>query len=119
MITKMKPDYDDGRNIFEIEFMVDGREYEYDVLSSSGAIVSYSCDIKNMSALVGDGWVSMEEAKAIVLQHAGLDSAQFAKIKMDHEDGLEVYELKFMGNGAKYKYEVCTNGKIKEYKMKT
>ena len=35
------------------------------------------------------------------------------------EDGVEVYELKFMANGAKYKYEVCTNGKIKKYKMET
>lgn len=117
MITKMKPDYDDGRNVFEIEFVVEGKEYEYDILSSSGAIVSYSCDVKNMAALGGDGWVSMEEAKAIALQHAGLASAQFTKLKMDHEDGLEVYELKFMANGAKYKYEICTNGKIKKYKM--
>lgn len=119
MITKMKPDYDDGRSIFEIEFMVDGKEYDYDVLSSSGAIVSYSCDIKNLAALGGEGRVSMEEAKAIALEHAGLDSAQFAKMKMDYEDGVEVYELKFMANGAQYKYEVCTNGKIKKYKMET
>ena len=119
MITKLKQDYDDGRSVFEVEFMVDGKEYDYDVLSSSGSIVSYSCDIKNIAALAGEGRVSMEEAKAIALEHAGLDSAQFAKMKMDYEDGVEVYELKFMANGAQYKYEVCTNGKIKKYKMET
>ena len=119
MITKLKPDYDDGRSIFEIEFMVDGKEYDYDVLSASGAIVSYSCDIKNPAALAGGGRISMEEAKAIAVEHAGVSGAQFMKMKMDYEDGVEVYDLKFMANGAQYKYEVCTNGKIKKYKMET
>lgn len=119
MITKLKPDYDDGRSIFEVEFFVDGKEYDYDILSSSGAIVSYSCDIKNIAALSGDGRISMEEAKVIALEHAGIDGAQFMKQKMDYEDGVEVYELKFMANGAQYKYDVCTNGKIKKYKMET
>lgn len=48
--------------------------------------------------------VDMAAPKVIALEHAGLASTQFSKMKIDHEDGVEVYELKFRANGVKYKY---------------
>jgi len=37
-------DYDDGRMIYEVEFEVNGREYEYDIDAITGEIISYDIE---------------------------------------------------------------------------
>lgn len=60
-------------------------------------------------------YISMEDAKAIALQNAGLssDSVSFTEAKRDHDDGIIVYELEFIANGMEYEYEInAVNGEI-------
>ena len=68
------------------------------------------------------GTISMERAKEIALQHAGVsaDSVQFLKTRSDYEDGVLVYEIEFVRKNGniwqEYDYEIAAaSGKIVSY----
>lgn len=42
---KAHADRDDGRNVYEIEFTVNGMEYEFDIDAASGTILDFDADI--------------------------------------------------------------------------
>ena len=129
-----KRDYDNGRSVYEIEFVVASGngylEYDYDIATADGSIVSFDYDIEGYTAPVttqpaatqATGSITVEEAKTIALNHAGLtaDAVTFVKAKRDYDDGRLVYEIEFVttsGNGyLEYDYEVeAATGSILSY----
>ena len=56
----------------------------------------------------GDGQISLEKAKGIVLADAGLANGDvtFTKAKLDYEDGIAVYDIEFYTAAYEYEYEV-------------
>ena len=129
-----KRDYDNGRSVYEIEFVVaSGKgylEYDYDIATADGSIVSFDYDIEGYAAPVtakpaatqAKGSITVEEAKTIALNHAGLtaDAVTFVKAKQDYDDGRLVYEIEFVttsGNGyLEYDYEIdAATGNILSY----
>ena len=129
-----KRDYENGRSVYEIEFVVASGngylEYDYDIATADGSIVSFDYDIEGYAAPVtaqpaatqATGSITVEEAKTIALNHAGLtaDAVTFVKAKQDYDDGRLVYEIEFVttsGNGyLEYDYEIDTaTGSILSY----
>lgn len=129
-----KRDYENGRSVYEIEFVVvSGNgylEYDYDIATADGSIVSYDYDIEGYTAPITTqpgttqttGSITVEEAKTIALNHAGLtaDAVTFVKAKQDYDDGRLVYEIEFVtssGNGyLEYDYEIdAATGSILSY----
>ena len=55
-ITKAFKSYDDGREVFEIEFYVNGTEYDMDVDVNSGRITDFSTEYHGMQATQGYGF---------------------------------------------------------------
>ena len=129
-----KRDYDNGRSVYEIEFVVASGngylEYDYDIATADGSIVSFDYDIEGYAAPVtaqpaatqAKGSITVEEAKTIALNHAGLtaDAVTFVKAKQDYDDGRLVYEIEFVttsGNGyLEYDYEIdAATGSILSY----
>ena len=129
-----KRDYDNGRSVYEIEFVVASGngylEYDYDIATADGNIVSFDYDIEGYAAPVtaqpaatqAKGSITVEEAKTIALNHAGLtaDAVTFVKAKQDYDDGRLVYEIEFVttsGNGyLEYDYEIeAATGSILSY----
>ena len=129
-----KRDYDNGRSVYEIEFVVASGngylEYDYDIATADGSIVSFDYDIEGYAAPVtaqpaatqATGSITVEEAKTIALSHAGLtaDAVTFVKAKQDYDDGRLVYEIEFVttsGNGyLEYDYEIeAATGSILSY----
>lgn len=47
VFTSQKLDYDDGREIYELEFNDGVNEYDYDISANSGVIVKYSVEALN------------------------------------------------------------------------
>ena len=45
--TKQHLDKDDGRTVYEIEFVVNGMEYEFDIDAATGAILEFDADLKD------------------------------------------------------------------------
>ena len=44
LYTKVKKDYDDGMEVYEVEFRVGFVEYEYEIEVASGQIISFDID---------------------------------------------------------------------------
>ncbi|MCD8122795.1 MAG: PepSY domain-containing protein [Clostridiales bacterium] len=63
--------------------------------------------------------VTLEEAKAIALEHAGLDSDEvtFTKVKLDWDDGIHVYEIEWYTDSfVEYEYEIhASTGAILDF----
>lgn len=56
----------------------------------------------------GDTYISLDEAKQIAFDHAGVDgtNAKFDDQEFDMDDGVPSYELEFKINGNEYEYDI-------------
>lgn len=64
------------------------------------------------------GMISENEAKELALADAGIDGgeAQFTYVKLDREDGRQVYELKFRTDTERLEYEIdAITGQVVNY----
>lgn len=64
------------------------------------------------------GTITLEQAKEIALNHAGLtaDAAYFEKAKLDYDDGIQIYEVEFKSGNAEYEYEIdAVTGTVRDY----
>lgn len=109
-----------GLSYYEIDFTVGGQEYDYDIDAISGKIIenqtkavddtaANAATTANTTNAASDGQVTLEEAKEIALNHAGLtaDGVTFIKGKLERDDGREKYEIEFYTSDFKeYDYEI-------------
>ena len=117
--TKTKLDYDDGREEYDIEFLSDDYEYEYEIDSQSGAVLSNSKEARKRQTIsAAEGRLTLDDAKNAALDHAGVSAsdATFTKTKLDYDDGREEYDIKFYVGGWKYEYTIdAVTGEIIEF----
>ena len=109
-----------GISYYNIDFTVGGQEYDYDIDAISGKIIenqtkaaddtaANAATTANTTNAAADGQVTLEEAKEIALNHAGLtaDGVTFIKGKLERDDGREKYEIEFYTSDFKeYDYEI-------------
>ena len=110
-ITEAKLDTEDGVMVYEIEFKANGLEYEYDIHAVSGEVVKFETDRdddKPSSNAPSGPAIGEDRAKEAALGHAGVTAADIReyKIKLDTEDGVQVYEIEFKAKGYEYDVEV-------------
>ena len=139
----VKLEQEGGRQVFDIQFTTDDREYQYDVTSNSGEIVNYSyqptgqtsqeepqaeasqsqesqgtsSQASQQESSQSQG-ITQEEAQAIALNHAGvtLEEATIYKVKADVENGRSVYDVEFAVGATEYDYEIAQDtGEILSY----
>ena len=127
--TKASFDRENGIMIYEIDFITADAEYDYEVNALTGAIVKSEREVRRTSAgsqgavappvqtgaVSMDDYIGEEAARAAVLEHAGVASADatWTKCALERENGVMVYELDFFTAEAKYDYEVnATSGEI-------
>ena len=120
--VKVERDRDDGRLTYDVDFYAGNKEYDYEILASDGTILSYDADIEgyripSSTSSSSSGYISVERAKEIALQHAGLSSSgvNFDKAEFDHDDGRAEYEIEFHHNFREYEYTIdAASGTILE-----
>lgn len=64
------------------------------------------------------GTITLEQAKEIALNHAGLtaDAVYFEKAKLDQDGGMQIYEVEFKSGNAEYEYEIdAVTGAVRDY----
>ncbi len=123
-------DRDDGRNVYDVEFYADLKEYDYEIDAYSGEIVSHDFEIEGYAAdseaggkttttqQGSDAAITLEEAKTIALEKAGVSEsdATFTETSLEHDDGMAVYQIDFISGTIEYEVEVNANtGDITEY----
>ncbi len=96
-------DFDDRLMLYEVEFVYNSVEYEYDINALDGTIVKTDRDDK---ATTTDGVISAKEAKDATFKHANIDSknAKHIECELDNEDGKAVYEISFKVGETEYDY---------------
>ena len=102
-------DFERGQFIYDVEFTVNGTEYDYWIKASDGTVIKKNHKIVSPSSLpTADASITLDEAKSAALSDAGLQAsaATFTKTKLDTDDGVTLYEIDFYTDQMKYEYEI-------------
>lgn len=107
VFTKAKLDYDDGRQVYDLEFYTDSRdEYDYEIDAYTGEVLSYSVE-KALVQSGSGGSLTVDEAKALALSRVeGANGENIWEFKPDTDDGRAVYEGKIVYGGWEYEFEI-------------
>lgn len=108
--VKSKLDYENGRQVYEVEFYTqDYTEYDYEIDASTGEVISYDYDAEYYTAPASSGssTITADEAKEIALaQVPGAAAGDIQKFKTDYDDGRTEYEGTILYNGMEYEFEI-------------
>ncbi len=131
-------DYDDGVQVYDVEFYKGNAEYDYEIDAATGSVLSYDYDAEdhqptaqpNDSATTppadaqapvdsnNAAYIGVDRAKNIAVSHAGvaLADAAFQKAKLENDDGRAEYEIEFFKDGIEYDYTIdAVSGTVLEY----
>ncbi|MCI8342157.1 MAG: hypothetical protein HFE62_02930 [Firmicutes bacterium] len=101
VFSKFKIEWENGRQIYEMEFYADGNEYDYEIDIATGAIVSHKCQSAPSPG------ITAEEAKSIALsQISGASESNIYEFEIDSDDGQIKYEGKIYYNSMEYEFEI-------------
>ena len=127
---KIEMDVENGIMVYEVDFHVGNREYDYEINAVTGAVVKYenetdddfhapsSSGTENVPSPAPGSYISKETAKNTALAHAGVSAAnaKHMEIELDEEDGIMVYDIEFVAGGIEYSYEIdAATGAVREY----
>ena len=137
-------DFELDNSVYEVEVYYQNRDYEYKIDAKEGKVIytdfrnvntnnqnnssngnnnnngnSNNSNSNGQNSLNGvTASISLDEAKNIALTDAGLDinSVQFTREELEHDNHTLVYELEFFYNNIEYDYEInATTGDIISY----
>ena len=125
---RVKLDYDDGVQEYEVTFYVGNREYDYDIDASTGTIRSFDSEIEDdysiasapsaAPAASSSSTITEVEAKQIALDHAGVSESETERmrVKLGRDDGVQEYEVNFYVGNREYDYDInAATGEIRSY----
>ena len=116
-ITKSKLDYDDGRQIYEIEWYANGAKYDYEIAVATGEIVNSGYEAKTVVGTGSSATVSEATAKQTALARvSGATEKDIYEWKLDYDDGRPEYEGKIIYGGTEYEFTIdATSGTVTEW----
>ena len=119
--TEAELDWDDGKQVYDIEFYTaDFKEYDYEIDAKTGEVLEVDYDAESFTPPASSGTViTREKAQEIALAKVpGADASHIKKLKLDKDDGKQVYDVEIIYNGAEHEMEIdAVTGKILEYEM--
>lgn len=116
-ITKSKLDYDDGRQIYELEWYANGAKYDYEIAVATGEIVNSGYEAKTVVGTGNSATVSEATAKQTALSRvSGATDKDIYEWKLDYDDGRPEYEGKIIYGGTEYEFTIdAASGNITEW----
>ena len=116
-ITKSKLDYDDGRQIYEIEWYANGAKYDYEIAVATGEVISSGYEAKTVVGTGNSATVSEATAKQTALARvSGAAEKDIYEWELDYDDGRPEYEGKIIYDGAEYEFTIdAASGTITEW----
>ncbi len=131
VFTETGQETEDGKDVYKIDFSSGATEYEYEILVEDGTVLKYSSGIReNAGTSSGttdnsssqdnknDNILTEKKAKEIAFQQAGVaeDEAEYVKVELDFENGVQVYEISFDSGSYEYEYEIgAESGEVLHY----
>ena len=120
-ITKSKLDYDDGRQIYEIEWYANGAKYDYEIAVATGEIINSGYEAKTVVGTGSSATVSEATAKQTALARvSGATDKDIYEWKLDYDDGRPEYEGKIIYGGTEYEFTIdAASGNVTEWEAET
>ena len=120
-IIKSKLDYEDGHQIYDIEWYAGGAKYDYEIAADTGEIISSAYEEKTMGANSNNVTVSEADAKKTALDRvSGATDKDIYEWKLDYDDGRPEYEGKIIYGGMEYEFTIdAATGSIIEWDAET
>lgn len=125
---KTELDHSHGTQVYDIEFYTSDTKYDYEIDASNGTVLEKSIEQFQIQTNPADSainsssndYIGVDRAKEIALNHARLNESdvQFAKAKLENDDGEVEYEIEFYSGRTEYDYTIdAVSGNIIEYDM--
>lgn len=116
-ITKSKLDYEDGRQVYDIEWYAGGAKYDYEIATDTGEIISSAYEEKTMGADSRNVTVREADAKKTALDRvSGATDKDLYEWKLDYDDGRPEYEGKIIYGGMEYEFTIdASTGSVMEW----
>ena len=111
VVIEQETDRQDG--IYELEIIVDGTVWEFEVDSRTGQVREREPDrpaAETQPTESKPASITLEEAKAIAYGHAGVPEAQARDKSQERDDG--IFEIDFDYAGWEYDYDIAPDGTI-------
>ena len=124
---KTELDHSHGTQVYDIEFYTSDTKYDYEIDASNGTVLEKNIEQFQIQAnpttdsainSSGNDYIGVDRAKEIALNHARLNESdvQFAKAKLENDDGGVEYEIEFYSGRTEYDYTIdAVSGNIIEY----
>lgn len=123
---KTEPDHSHGTQIYDIEFYTSDTKYDYEIDASNGMVLEKNIEQFQIQTNPTDSainsssndYIGVDRAKEIALNHAQMNESdvQFAKAKLENDDGGVEYEIEFYSGRIEYDYTIdAVSGNIIEY----
>ncbi len=120
-----KKDYDDGSEVWDVEFYANGVEYDYEIKVADGKIISKDHDAEhyyqsqNTNNTTSD-IISIDEAKSIALGKVNGATTDDIRIQLDRDDGYMIYEGEIYYDGMEYEFEIdAQSGNVLEWSVES
>ena len=116
-IIRSKLDYEDGRQVYDIEWYAGGAKYDYEIAADTGEIISSAYEEKTMGADSKNVTVSEADAKKTALDRvSGATDKDLYEWKLDYDDGRPEYEGKIIYGGTEYEFTIdAATGSVMEW----
>ena len=116
-IIKSKLDYEDGHQVYDIEWYAGGAKYDYEIATDTGEIISSAYEEKTMGADSKNVTVSEADAKKTALDRvSGATDKDIYEWKLDYDDGRQEYEGKIIYAGMEYEFTIdASTGSVLEW----
>ena len=117
-------DFDDGLMVYEVEFVCDGWEYDYEINALDGTVLDADKEFTGQEQLPiqpPDGDIGERLAVETALNHAGLslDQVDWVDCRKEEDDGVKYYEVTFRSGTWEYEYEIgACNPVVREWEKK-
>ena len=120
-------DFDDGRSVYDVEFVVGNKEYDYEIDATTGNILDFDYDMESHftpsspqsstpSTTTNTAAVSIETAKQTALAKVPGATDSHIRIQTDYDDGRTIYEGKIIYNEMEYDFEIdAATGQITDW----
>ena len=128
-------DSDDEVRHYDVSFVSQGMEYDYEIKASDGTILekdreavethSSSQNVSlpaESSTMTDSDFISIDEAKSIALQVSGVDAsnAVFTEAELNVDDGVHIYEIEFISGDMEYSFEISAmTGSVAEWEKES
>ena len=116
-ITKSKLDYEDGRQVYDIEWYAGGAKYDYEIAADTGEIISSGYEGNTAGTDGNNVTVSEADAKKTALDRvSGATDKDIYEWKLDYDDGRPEYEGKIIYGGTEYEFTIdAATGSVMEW----